>query len=235
MPSRSEILRDYYENRYDRVHENAFGKIFTGYTHKTLEARRDRHFSLILELGCGKGNHLKFIRSSYDRLVMTDITDRFSNQQVKAKIAEGRVPEEAGRYFSLADAKKLKYSDNLFDRIIVTCLLLHFADPVPVLNEWIRVLKVGGVVDVLVPNDLGIFVRVYQTLISNPKAKKLGIENLEYIRAIDHQSSPKRTLSLVQKEIEHRASVEIESYPFPKIKKWKPKAFWILRVQKLST
>lgn len=235
MHPRKETLREYYANLYDRVHGSCSSRLLSGLTHRALEIGRNGQYPLILELGCGIGDHFRFIRSSYEKFIMTDITDRFSIQISFSRLPEGCIPEESGIFFSLANAEKLEYPSNTFDRIVVTCLLMHFSDPVPILLEWVRVYKVGGVLDVLIPNDFGIFINLYQQLVSNPKAKKLGINNLDYIRAIDHQSSPRRVLALIQNEIVDDAKVKIDSFPFRRISRLKPTAFWVLRVEKLNS
>lgn len=52
----------------------------------------------------------------------------------------------------VADACKLPYDDGTVDFIVSTHLLEHFADPRKVLKEWLRVLRVGGRIALVVPD-----------------------------------------------------------------------------------
>lgn len=233
MHLRTDVLREYYESSYDKIHRNSSSEFFNRFIHQALEKGRSGHYPRILELGCGKGDHFKHFKSNYDSLIMTDILNRIPENTDVATLASGDIPKQSGVYFSIADAQNLKYPENTFDRIVATCLLLHFSDPLPVISEWIRTLKVGGVIDALIPNDFGILVRLYKSIFPNQVARRMGVENLEYIRAIDHQSSPSRTLALIEYEIKPLAKVQFDAFPFPSVKTLKPVSFWILRLEKL--
>ena len=50
------------------------------------------------------------------------------------------------------DATYLKtISSNSVDRLLTTCLLHHLAEPTLALENWIRVLKKGAILDILMP------------------------------------------------------------------------------------
>jgi ubiquinone/menaquinone biosynthesis C-methylase UbiE len=58
-----------------------------------------------------------------------------------------------GFIFQLANVESLHFEDDFFDRVVCTCLLHHLKNPDIGLNEILRVVKSGGTVDILVPND----------------------------------------------------------------------------------
>ena len=51
-----------------------------------------------------------------------------------------------------ADARKLPYEDGSVDFLVNTHVLEHFADPTEALTEWLRVLRVGGRLAIVVPD-----------------------------------------------------------------------------------
>lgn len=56
----------------------------------------------------------------------------------------------------VADALHLPYEDDTVDAIYASHLLEHFAHDAPVLEEWHRVLRPGGVCVVVVPDIIGV-------------------------------------------------------------------------------
>ena len=52
----------------------------------------------------------------------------------------------------VADARSLPYEDGSVDLVVSTHVLEHFADPMEVLAEWMRVLRVGGRIALVVPD-----------------------------------------------------------------------------------
>ena len=55
----------------------------------------------------------------------------------------------------LADARELPFEDNVADEIYASHLLEHFDHREPVLEEWHRVLKIGGNITLVVPDLVG--------------------------------------------------------------------------------
>lgn len=62
-----------------------------------------------------------------------------------------------GLRYTLGDARKLPYDDETFDSVFAANLLEHFGwrETTEVLKEWRRVLKVGGTLEIIVPDVLG--------------------------------------------------------------------------------
>jgi len=70
------------------------------------------HFSSVLEVGGGTGQHIAHVRHGFDRYVFTDI------DPLLLDIAEQRTPARPGLTFEQQDATHLTYSDGTFDRLI---------------------------------------------------------------------------------------------------------------------
>ncbi|WP_391088907.1 methyltransferase domain-containing protein [Vibrio sp. NH-UV-68] len=147
-------------------------------SHEWLEAFFDSnaHFSKVLEVGAGNGQHIEHVNHSYDRYVMTDLrpemleTVNQSNPKVEV---------------SIQDATKLSYDDNEFDRVIAAHILEHLPNPHSVLREWTRVLKPGGVLSILIPCDPGFAWRLGQSLRSKANFASVGLD-YDYINAREH-------------------------------------------------
>ena len=86
-----------------------------------MEGRlRGRHFSTVLELGGGNGEHLDYVVHGFNRYTLVDIR--------KAVLQEKWTKDP--RIVSLvADAEHLPVEDKSIDRVVVTCLLHHVDHP----------------------------------------------------------------------------------------------------------
>ena len=144
---RSEPNIDTYNQRLADAYDSLnYGRSLSGYFmqrgHVALEQPfgPETHFSSVVEVGSGAGEHLGYIRHSFDRYLMTDWNDiRLSHarealpEDLRSKVAVGR-----------QDATKLTLADNSADRLIACHILEHLYRPHEVLREWYRVLRRGG-------------------------------------------------------------------------------------------
>ena len=105
---------------------------------------------VILEIGAGRGEHLKFVKADYSKYVMTDISE-----WGKAEIEE-IIKLDHRISFELANIEKLSFPDNTFDRLICTCVLIHVDEPFLALEELKRVTKPGGVISFYMPQTLAL-------------------------------------------------------------------------------
>jgi len=66
--------------------------------------------------------------------------------------------EVSGLRYELGDARALPYEDGEFDHVFSSNLLEHFPpeETTLVLSEWARVLRVGGLLELVVPDFMGI-------------------------------------------------------------------------------
>jgi ubiquinone/menaquinone biosynthesis C-methylase UbiE len=225
------LVDDYYQHYYKRVHSNLEGNKRYSF-HFKLESSYSKldNFPIVLELGAGNLNHSKFVKHSFQIYLSTDI--RAIEIESMLEIEPGLIPKERRFYKSKADATELAYATNSVNRLVTGCLLLHLDNPVSVLEEWLRVLKPGGVIDTVIPNDQSLLVKLYRSLYSRRKSKKLGFADFDLVNAFEHRSYYERVFLLVNASFPSQ-QFEFEHYP-PIIGNIRAlRAYSILRLQKV--
>lgn len=135
------------------------------------------HYSAVLELGAGAGQHLGFVKHTWSEYFETDL--RFENLK---KATVGRSVYEMDGVTQLSvDAENLSRFENAkFDRIVITCLLAHLNNPTKALRDIRRVLKVGGQVVMYLPPEPGLLLRITRYFSTVQKAKKAGFRHLPF-------------------------------------------------------
>ena len=224
------VVDCYYENYYERVHSNlkSRSKFSFHFQLESVHSISVRH-PVVLELGAGDSNHLKFVKHSFDTYLLTDI--RRINDDGIPEVRTGIIPKLPGIYKSVIDARELPFSNDSVNRIVTGCLLLHIDDPINVLMEWLRVLKDGGVIDTFIPNDQSLPVRLYRFLYSRRKSRKLGFANFDLVNAFEHHSYYERIFRLVNAAFIGQ-QYEFQHYP-PVFGNFRYlRAYSILRVRK---
>lgn len=139
------------------------------------------HFSQVIEIGAGTGEHLQFVRHEYDRYVLTDI-DPKTLEVARRKLTAPHAGELA---FETQESTRLSYDDNSFDRLIATHVLEHIYQPHLALKEWQRVVKKGGLLSILIPTDPGLAWRLGRHLGPRRHALRQGIA-YDYVMAREH-------------------------------------------------
>jgi len=91
----------------------------------------------------------------------------------------------------------LDYSDNTFDRLLATHVLEHIYQPHLALKEWLRVIKPGGVLSILIPTDPGLAWRLGRHLGPRKQAMAKGIP-YDYIMAREHVNSCHNLVALLR-------------------------------------
>ena len=93
----------------------------------------------ILEIGCGVGSQLQFLRQRYPQAEIVGV-DRSPQQLATAR------QRTAGQEIQLVEAlaEKLPFADGSFDFVCCYWVLEHVSAPEPILYEMNRVLKPGG-------------------------------------------------------------------------------------------
>lgn len=109
---------------------------------------------VVLDLGCGAGRHTYAALERGAHVVAVDL-DAGLLGDVAAMCAgmfeEGLVPTGTSATFVCADATRLPFGDDAFDRVIVSEVLEHIPDDAAAMTEVARVLKPNGKAAVTVP------------------------------------------------------------------------------------
>jgi phosphatidylethanolamine/phosphatidyl-N-methylethanolamine N-methyltransferase len=139
------------------------------------------HFPRVLEIGAGTGEHVAFVRHGFDQYVMTDADEKTLEiaDRKLAGLHEGRLR------FELQAGKDLSYQDDSFDRVIATHVLEHIYEPHLAIKEWVRVLRSGGTLSILIPTDPGIAWRLGRYLGPRRNAIEQGIA-YDFVMAREH-------------------------------------------------
>lgn len=97
----------------------------------------------ILDVGCGPG----IITADFAKVASEGHTIGVDNSEGIIKQASTSFSDVPSLDFQVADATNLKdFADHSFDIVHAHQLLVHIADPVPVLKEFYRVCKPGGII-----------------------------------------------------------------------------------------
>lgn len=165
-------------------------------SHTILEKKftKQFHFDRILEIGAGTGEHVKFVSHKFDEYILTDLDQ---NMLDRARKKLGSAEYYGLLKFDRQEGSKLCYQDNSFDRLIAAHVLEHIYQPHLVLKEWIRVIKNGGILSILLPTDPGIAWRVGRCLGPRKNAIAQGIE-YDYIMAREHVNSCNNLVAILR-------------------------------------
>jgi len=205
----NQIQGDWYENYYAKVSisgdaSNIVGKIlhrFLEYGKKVVSQERS-----ILEIGVNNGEHIDFVKGGWASYIAIDV--RTPSENTLKYFHDRNVK------FVLADVHELPFPNDSFDEVIITCVLHHLLDPDKALIQVKRVLKPGGKVYILIPNDPGLSYRTVRHLTSVRRAKKLNFKNqlqdLHYSEHRNHYLGLIYSLKRVFKE----DIIELRSFPF---------------------
>ncbi len=151
------------------------------------------YFGRVLEVGAGTGEHVAFVRHAFDEYILTDL-DQSTLDVAKSKLRgfhEGKL-----RYES-QPAGGLRYEDDVFDRLIATHVLEHIYQPHLALKEWMRVLKDGGTLSILIPTDPGVAWRLGRHLGPRRNAISQGVA-YDYVMAREHVNSCNNLIAILR-------------------------------------
>ena len=174
--------------------------------HEAMERDyNERSFPKVLEVGANRGEHVPFVRHSFDEYVLTDLHPPTVSTEL---LADSRLRVES------ADVTALPYPDAAFDRVIATCLLHHVSDPLAAALQMRRVTRPGGVVTILVPTDPGLAYRVGRALTSGSRARRAGLASqLKLVSALDHTNHFRSIRTQIEHAFRHDV-VKIDWQPF---------------------
>jgi SAM-dependent methyltransferase len=151
------------------------------YPHRLVERNFASNVGLdILEIGAGNGEHIPFVADNYNSYQAVDIRPSIELQSFSSRTV--RIIE--------ADVENLKnFQDGFFDRVISMCLFAHLSDPEVAMNEVRRVVKKRGLVQIYLPCEPGLMLRLFRKIVTSPAVSKMGYEGFELFMAREHRNS----------------------------------------------
>lgn len=174
-----------FEENYEKLNYsgNLSSKVLS-HSHVVLENafNENDHFSQVLEIGAGSGQHPLTVKHSFDKYLITDGNDRMLDQ------ARDRFKGDDRYDYQVEDARKLSFEDHSFDRVIATHVLEHLINPHEILREWTRVIKPGGTLSLVLPCDPGFAWRFGRMIGVRKRAESAGLE-YDYWMAREHVNS----------------------------------------------
>ena len=200
------FYRDFYSATFE---SGAFSGFAYSLTHKLLENSYQKSESsidhpTILEVGAGKGEHLKFVKNDFSEYVNLDLfeaPDSFSSEY------DDRVT------WMQADILDVRGIRKRFDRVIVMCVLHHVNSPEKAISNMLQILKPGGVLSIFLPSDPGLLNRLNRKFFITPRVRKLGFSDYELVNAREHHNH----FWALKKELLHQTkgfNRKIRYYPF---------------------
>lgn len=143
----------------------------------------DAYFSRVLEVGAGSGVHVNYVRHRFDEYTMSDASEAMLRQIKTDRLQPGK-----NITTSVQDATKLSFPDASVDRLIATHVLEHIYRPHEALSEWMRVVKPGGIISLVLPCDPGFAWRMGRHFGPRKKAQEKNLP-YDYIMALEHVNS----------------------------------------------
>ncbi|RME59229.1 class I SAM-dependent methyltransferase, partial [Candidatus Parcubacteria bacterium] len=187
-----------YRSRFANVYDEAnYDQSLQGFamrvSHRLLEKdlAPGEHFSRVVEVGAGTGEHFPYVRHSFDEYIMTDM------DADALKVARQKVGVHHKVAFECRSATELDYPSDSVDRLVAVHVLEHLYFPHRVLKEWNRVVKDGGVISILIPTDPGLAWRLGRYLGPRRRAIAQGIE-YDYVMAREHVNSCTNLMALIR-------------------------------------
>jgi len=145
-PDKNEIL-EYYNQDYYGINNVKFKGLIEKFIHLKRKIRALRIIKIInsgkiLDVGCGRGIFLNYMKELGWEVYGTEITDiaaKFAKKILKSNIFIGPLEDH-------------KFPDNFFDVITLFHVLEHLPHPLKTLQEIYRILKPNGLLVISVPN-----------------------------------------------------------------------------------
>jgi ubiquinone/menaquinone biosynthesis C-methylase UbiE len=163
------------ENFFGDYRDFWWNQAFLDLTAQRLELRNHK---TMLDIGCGNGHWTRIMASFIDKnaeitAVDSDAKWFTENKELKEHFSR------TGMSFNLREgnAQNLPFPDNSFDFVTCQTLLIHVPDPQKAINEMRRVLKPGGTLLCVEPNN------IVQSLTKTSLTKNDSIEEtLDHIK-----------------------------------------------------
>lgn len=204
-----------YHSKFSEAYErNNYNANLTGFVMKQGHVCCEKdfgpsdYFETVVEVGSGTGVHLDFIRHRAKTYYLTDGSDEML---ALAKEKHGSKKNDFDLVFQKENATKLSFADGFCDRLIATHVLEHLLNPHEILREWVRVIKPGGILTLLLPCDPGMAWRLGRTLIVR---KNYATQNIpyDYWMAREHVNPINNLIAFIEYYFTEK---KVRWYPFP--------------------
>ena len=208
--SRNSFREKWYYQEYSQSSYSGLAGYAHSHIHKSLEAgySNNSHFSRTLELGSNIGEHLDFVKHTFDEYLASDIDNRLEPSHVEKLL-------NRGARFEIQNATNLTYIDDSFDRVLHLCLLPHVQDPEEVLLEVRRVLKPGGTADIYIGSDPGWLFRFGRRFGPTRQANKKGIGKVKTLMDAREHPIHSRAIIRLLEQVFRNDEIRRKSYPLP--------------------
>ncbi len=203
----SALLESFYRKEYQLLCQSSDTNSISGQTlHRALERGvPKKHYGSVLEVGGNKGEHIPFVKHTYNTYICSDLNIPSSESFNK--------PHD-NVLFQHADVESLPFDDCSFDRVLATCLIHHLAEPYQALQEIRRCAKGESLISLFVPHDPGITYRFLRRITTLRKAIKLNaFELVQRVHAHEHRNHY-LSLDMMIQEVFRRDTIRKASFPF---------------------
>jgi ubiquinone/menaquinone biosynthesis C-methylase UbiE len=216
-------VEHYYLNYYHKMigfKSKGLSRKLSDYPHRLMESRFKSNESMnILEVGVGDFEHLKFVAHDFKKY--TGVDNREPNNAQYS--FDGKVE------FINSDAHELPFEDEIFDRVIVTCLIVHLANPEKAIDEWLRVLKKNGSLIMYIALEPSIFLQLLRKFYMKKKAFNLGFDGYDLFIARDHITYGLRIINILNEKFKSKVKLVYRPFPVPL---WFLNAFCVAKIEK---
>lgn len=213
------LQQDFYGEMYGNLVDGGAVGIFHRLTHRALERPYgpEASFSRVIELGSGRGEHLPFVRHSFDDYTMADVR------------MPTPMPDDSRVSFVEADVHSLPAETDSYDRLIATCLLHHLADPSQALEEMRRVIRPGGALSIMIVSDPGMLYRAIQRMSSGRRYRKAGFKDWRALHAMEHRNHAWSLHQLIKYTFRDD-EVRARGFPVPAAALWNFNLFSVYQI-----
>jgi phosphatidylethanolamine/phosphatidyl-N-methylethanolamine N-methyltransferase len=206
----------YYMNDYLGSITGNTNSYWSKLMHRLLEKNLPlRVFENVLEVGANVGEHIPYIQSDVKNYFVTDSRNEIITQSVQDIILGKKPPSVEKVIIQVQDCQSLSYPDEMFDRYIATCVMMHLQRPEDAFIEARRVTKRGGLISILLPNDPGLAFRLSRRILTGvlSQERKREIYELELTRAREHLLNF-ISLEIIMKHVFKNDAIKRRSFPF---------------------
>ena len=185
----------YQQENYSNYLYSGFIGILFRWQHKLLTPKIYENCEKVLEIGPGFEPHIKFTKLKYNEYYCLEIDKNIEYKNYY----KNNFPHII---FDTYDGKNLNFSDNFFDRIIISHTLEHILDFENFLNEMVRVIKPGCVISIASPCDNGFLWRFGRYVLKKTyhKVKKVSEIDYNYLMAKEHVNTIFQIISVLKKK-----------------------------------